>query len=280
MKPLSQIYVRRIAACACLLMVVSGGPRLAAAELLYDRFRLELGGADRDSRSVVRLDASATSLGTELVLEEDLSLDDSARMTRARLSWMPSRRLEVSFEASRSEREGTHRLDRFIRFGDLVFPAGIDVASRLEEEVLEVAVTSWLVRRDRVGLGLILGARKWDVLGGIGGEVRLGPATLRVEETGEASVPLALIGLEGRVAVGSRVRLSARVRALPEVEFEEYTGDALLIDLELDVLLAGPLRLGAAWRRSDLDVSSENADFLGRVRLESEGPEAFVRLSW
>lgn len=254
--------------------------QLVAAELLYDRFRLEIGGADRQSESLVRLDASAALPGTELDLEEDLSLDDSARTTRARLSWMPARRLEISFEASRAEREGAHRLDRTIRFGDLVFPVGVDVDSRLDEEILELAVTGWLVRGDRAGLGLILGVRQWDVLGRIGGEVRLGSAVLRVEEEGEASVPLALIGLEGRVAVGPRVRLIARLRALPEVEFEEYTGDALLIDVEVDVRVAGALRLGAAWRSSELDVTSENADFLGRVQLESAGPELFLRLAW
>lgn len=272
----------RLALSALFLLASTwtAAPSAAAESALYDRFRIEVGGADRRSESLVRLDASATVQGTPLDLEEDLSLDDSAETLRARLSWSVGRRFEIGLEGSRSDRDGADRLDRTIRFGNLVFPVGLDVDSRLEEETLDLTVTGWVLRRDEAGVGLILGVRRWEVLGRIGGELRVGPVVLRAEESGEASVPLALVGLEGRVAVGSRVRLAGRLRALPEVEFEDYSGDALLLDIEVDVRVGGPLRLGAAWRSSDLDVTSDNDDFLGRVRLESSGPEVFVRLAW
>jgi hypothetical protein len=104
--------------------------------------------------------------------------------------------------------------------------------------------------------------------------------TVTVTQTAETEVPVALAGLQTRVAFLDRLHGEASISTLPQVTIGDYTGDALTGSARLEYRPLTWLGVGAAYHYFRLDVDVEQIDLGGSLDMTIRGPEAYVRLAF
>jgi hypothetical protein len=95
-----------------------------------------------------------------------------------------------------------------------------------------------------------------------------------------SDVPVALGGLQGRLAFTDHILGEASVSALPRVTIEGYTGRALTANARLEYRPVRWLGIGGAYNYFRLDVDVAQSDLSGSVGMRVQGPEAYVRLAF
>src|SRR6185503_12627254 len=95
-----------------------------------------------------------------------------------------------------------------------------------------------------------------------------------VTQQAETDVPVALAGLQGRVAFTPRLHGEASVSMLPRVTIGDYSGDALTAAARLEYRPLRWLGIGAAYHYFRLDIDVEQTTLTGALDMTIRGPEA------
>lgn len=104
---------------------------------------------------------------------------------------------------------------------------------------------------------------------------------MTLSERAETDVPVALAGLQGKVALLDRLHAEGSVSTLPRVTIEGYTGDALTANARLEYRPVRWLGVGAAYHYFRLNVDVAQAGELnGSLDMTIQGPEAYLRLAF
>ena len=241
--------------------------------LLFPAFSVTGGFYDAQFATDIR----AGQLGTPIRVERDLGLQSSQRSARYAVQWQPFRRHELAASYFSANRTGFRSITEGIQFEDEFYPIESDVTSRLDMRYWDATYTVWVMRRERQGLGLTIGAAGMSIDAGIEATIPGGTATL--SEEAETEVPIALVGAQYRVALQDRLHGELRAAVLPRVEIDVYSGRALSSSARLEYAITPNIGLGAAYNYFDLDGTVEDPSFTGDIGLEVKGLEAYVRLA-
>ena len=246
----------------------------------FDRFSFTVGSFYETTDTDVRLDAGTAEQGTLISLERDLGLDDSDQLLRFGLEWFPAARHQLSAGYYELSRDRTRTLEREIEFGDVVFPVRASLASSSDFEFYEAIYTFWAVRKPRGGLGLALGGAGISIETALAAEIPRpgGTGTIAREESASTDLPVPLLGVEGRYAIGPRFLIAGDVRLLPDVQIEDYEGSVLTYGARLEYRLSRHFGLGASWNSFNIDVDLEKERFRGSLDFTIEGAQAFLRV--
>jgi hypothetical protein len=104
--------------------------------------------------------------------------------------------------------------------------------------------------------------------------------TVAASQTAKTDVPVALAGVQGRLAITDRIFSEAGVSTLPRVTIEGSSGTALTANARLAYRPVRWLGLGIAYSYFRLDVDVAQADLRGTLNMRIRGPEAFARLAF
>lgn len=104
--------------------------------------------------------------------------------------------------------------------------------------------------------------------------------TLIATERANTDVPVALGGVQGRIAFTNHLLGAASFAALPRITVRGYRGRARTASASLEYRVARWLGIGAAYDDFHLDVDSTRADLRGALSMTIRGPELFVRLGF
>jgi hypothetical protein len=250
-----------------------------SAQELFPRFSVTAGASMSDFETNARIDPELTGgTGTVIAFERDLGLEESRTLQRFGVQWMPFRRHELAATHFSAERDGFEEIDREIAFGDETYPVQALVTTQLDLDYTSVTYTYWARRTDRDGIGISLGAAALKFDASVIAEAQNQSVTL--SEEAETDVPVALIGLQGRVAFLPRLHGEASAATLPRVTIEGYTGDALTANARLEFRPLRWLGIGAAYSYFRLNVDVAQDDLNGSLDMTIRGPEAYVRLAF
>lgn len=253
---------------------------------LFPRFSITGGASASDFQTNVRIDpevvagqAGTPGTGTVVNFERDLGLEDSRTLQRFGVQWRPFRRHELAATYFSAPRNGFEQIDREIVFRDEVYPVRALVTTQLDLEYLSATYTFWARRTDRDGIGISLGAATLSFNAAIDAQTENQSVTL--SERAETDVPVALVGLQGRVALMDKVHLEGGVSTLPRITIEGYTGDALTANAKLEYRVLPWLGIGASYNyfRMNVDVARAG-DLTGSLDMTIRGPEAYLRLAF
>ena len=174
--------------------------------------------------------------------------------------------------------DGFAQIDRQIKFGDQTYPVQAVVRSELDLDYTSATYTYWARRSDRDGIGISIGAAMLSFDASV---VADSNGTVPVSEQVNTDVPVALAGLQGRVALLDRLHLEGSVSTLPRVTIEGYSGDALTANARLEYRPLRWLGIGAAYNyfRLNVDVAQTN-ELHGALEMTIRGPEGYVRLAF
>jgi len=264
--------MRRLA-LLCLLAVP------AVAQDLFPRFSVTAGASAASFDTNARIDSELTGgVGTRIGLERDLGLEDSRTVQRFGLQWRPFRRHELTATYFSAPRSGFAQIDRLIKFGDQTYPVQSAVTSELDFDYTSATYTFWARRSERDGIGISLGVAGLSFDASVVADTT---GTAPIAERVETDVPVALVGLQGRVALMDRVHMEGSVSALPRVTIEGYRGDAMTGNARIEYRPLHWLGIGAAYHYFRLNVDVAQAGELhGALDMTIQGPEGYLRLAF
>ncbi|HEX8172789.1 MAG TPA: hypothetical protein VF824_19795 [Thermoanaerobaculia bacterium] len=249
-----------------------------SAQSVFPRFSLTAATSPASFETNARIDPETTGeAGTRIGFERDLGLEDSRTLQRFGLEWRPFRRHELAATYFSAPRRGFQQIDREIVFRNERYPVNAAVSTQFDLDYLSVTYTYWMRRTDRDGLGLTLGAAELSLDAAV--TATRPDVSVTVTEQAETDVPVALAGLQGRVAFTNRLHGEAAVSTLPRVTIGDYTGHALTGAARIEYRPLPWLGVGAAYQYFRLDVDVAQASLRGALDMTIRGPEAYVRLA-
>lgn len=249
------------------------------AQDLFPRFSLIGGSSSSSFDTNARIDPETTGEeGTLVSFENDLGLEDSATLERFHVQWRPLARHELAATYFSAPRSGIEQIDREIVFRNETYRARALVTTQWDLDYASLTYTYWLRRSERDGFGLSLGAASLALDASV--TAQRDEDSVTVTQEANTDVPVALIGLQGRVAFTQRFFGEASAATLPRVTIEDYTGTALTGSARIEYRPVRWLGIGAAYHYFRLDVDVEQLDLRGALDMTIRGPEAFVRLAF
>jgi hypothetical protein len=252
---------------------------LSAQDLLFPRFSLTGGTSPADFETNARIDPDdGAGEGTLISFENDLGLEGSRTLQRFGLQWRPFARHELAASHFSAQREGLEQIDRAIVFRDETYQVNALVGTEFDLDYWSATYTYWARRAERSGFGITLGVATLAMNAGVSATQPGG--TITVTQTAETEVPVALAGLQTRVAFLERLHGEASISTLPRITIGDYTGDALTGNARLEYRPLNWLGIGAAYHYFRLDVDVEQLDLGGSLDMTIRGPEAYLRLAF
>jgi hypothetical protein len=254
-------------------------PLAAQDNGLFPRFSVIGGYAPADFETNARIDPQlAGGEGTLVNFERDLGLEDSRTLRRFAVQWRPFARHELAATYFSAPRAGFQQINRNITFRDEVYPVNALVSTQFDLDYASATYTYWARRGVRDGLGITLGVAHLALDAAVTYE-RPG-TSITVTQTADTEAPIALGGLQGRVAFTDRLHGEASAATLPRVTIGDYTGRALLGSARLEYRPVRWVGVGAAYQYFNLDIDVAQTSLTGSLEMTIRGPEAYLRLAF
>jgi hypothetical protein len=265
------------------LLLVLALPLSAQDSNLFPRFSITAATGPTSFDTNARIDPETvaggqTLEGTLINLERDLGLEDSRTLRRSGVQWRPFARHELAASYFSAPRAGFAQINREITFRDEVYPVSALVTSQFDLDYTSATYTYWARRGQRDGLGISLGVANIALDAAVTATQPAGSVT--ISATAETEVPVALIGLQGRVAFTDKLLGEASIATLPRVTIEDYSGTALTAAAKLEYRPVPWLGIGASYNYFRLDVDVAQSDLSGTLEMTERGPEGYVRLAF
>ncbi|MDH4107412.1 MAG: MipA/OmpV family protein [Gammaproteobacteria bacterium] len=165
-------------------------------------------------------------------------------------------------------RRSTATLDDDVEFGDLVIPAGTEVAVRADLSTLVFTYSYSLMRDAQKELGLTFGVHN-----------STSTVALRAEPIGaDASrlrATLPVIGLHGSVSLGADMHLGARLQIF-RMDADRFEGLLNFATLELGRRFGESISVGIGYNYYGMKLTSSNDDLRGRIEVRHQGPVLYL----
>ena len=250
-----------------------------APDLLFPRFSVTGATSAADFETNARIDPDdGVGEGTLVSFENDLGLEGSQNLQRFGLQWRPLSRHELAASHFSAQREGLEQIDRDIVFRDETYRVNALVGTEFDLDYWSATYTYWARRAPRSGFGITLGVATLAMDASV--SATQPGVTVSVTQEADTEVPVALAGLQTRVAFLERLHGEASASMLPKVTIGDYTGNALTGSARLEYRPLNWLGIGAAYHYFRLDVDVEQVDLGGSLDMTIRGPEAYVRLAF
>jgi len=243
------------------------------------RFYLDIGAYLPTIDTAVRVDR-AGGTGTVLDLEDDLDFDDSTVLPYGMINFRLGERWHLEAEYFAINRDNTTVIDQELEIGDEVFPVNATVNSFLDTDVYRLGVGYSFLKRPNSELGVSLGVHVTTF--------DLGVSTAGgAAESADTLAPLPTLGFYGYYAFSPRWLVQGRADVF-SLDYDDYSGSLLNLNLGLEFQLAKHVGLGAGYRYVDLELTSEKTltvgsasdDFRGEFNYQYSGPTLYMSFSY
>jgi hypothetical protein len=245
------------------------------ASPITDRFALRLTYFAPRLDTFLRLDDKDTGrAGTNLNVENDLGLDDSANMFRAEMIFRLREKNRLRVDYFKSTRYGDKVLNQTINFGDQTFLVTDRAQTSIDYRALGFTYTRSVLYFDRFELGVGLGISLLEVHAK--GEVVA--RNIREKEDGVAPYPT--IALDSTWRISKRWSFNARAQTFT-ANLSDFTGS--LSDYHGDIQYRWRRNFAFGLGYTSLRIRAESTstkNMPGKFNQDIEGPEVFVRASF
>lgn len=252
----------------------------AAASPITDKFALRVMYFPSSVNTLLRLDNDDGTLGTEVVAENDLGLDDKKSQGRAEMIIRLRERNRLRVDYMKVSRLGDTTVNRVIRFGNQNFLPTDRAQTALEWRSLTLTYTRSFVYTDRFELGAGLGISILEARAR--GEV---PAR-NIRERQEAVGAFPTLALDGTWRISKRWSFNARGQRF-STSVDEFKGSLADYHADFQYRWRANFALGIGYSKFHTlvdvgqdDNSPGDNDLTGRFDQDVKGPEVFFRASF
>jgi hypothetical protein len=260
-------------------LVLLALPIAAQENPLFPRFSVIGASAAAGFETNARIDPDdGAGAGTQVSFENDLGLEQRRTLQRYELQWRPFARHELAATYFSAPRRGLEQINRNITFRDEVYPVNALVTTHFDLDYASATYTYWARRAARDGFGITLGVAALSLDASVMAE-RPGQS-VTVTQRAQTDVPVALGGVQARVALSNRFLFEGSVATLPRVTIQDYTGRALTGIARLEYRPVRWIGVGTSYSYFRLQVDVAQVDLGGSIDMTIRGPEAYVRLAF
>ena len=256
----------RVAGVLLALSVV--GPVLAEPPPV--RFRAALGAFVPRLDTKVRLDGSGGMVGVELDFEEGFNLDDVQVVPLFSANWYVKKKHGLNVSYFDLSRRSTGQSTIGFRFGDETFPADVPLDVRFDTRVLAVSYLYKFFHNAQRSFGLNFGLNVNEIEAAIA--VTEGPS---LSESAKATAPLPVLGVNGHVML-SRKWMFYGMIGIFALSLDEYDGVLTSVGGGFHHRTFKNVGFGIGFNGFNVNVRSENEDFLGKVKYAYKGLTAYM----
>ncbi|HJS37924.1 MAG TPA: hypothetical protein VJ789_07330 [Burkholderiales bacterium] len=233
---------------------------LAADAAEDDRFSLSLGAyfVTRTNGNI-RLDATSgvVTIGTSIDWERDLGGETSMTVPRidGYYRFAPKHRMDFSWY--KIERGGQVVTQRAIDFGDVSFPAGTPIDSRLDSETIKAAYTYSFYRTPQIETALSVGLHITEM------DASLQSAGLGIAEATSATAPLPVFGFRLDYTIAPRWQVRTKYELFFLDNFDTYQGALNDFTIAIEHRTFKRVGFGFGLNRSSLDLEIDDGNKQG-----------------
>ena len=261
---------------AVLLAAVAPAAHADAGNPLNDRFNFQLGGFLLSTETTLRVDGGLRT-GTEINSERDLGLKDSDRF-RLDGYWRiaPKHKVRVMYFDTKNEADKT--LERTIIFNDQQYDIGLDVHTKVETSVIELAYEYTFLKRDTYDLSGSFGIHNLKFDTSLSGELNGNPLP-NLSNSAQANGPLPVLGLHGVWRFNDQFYIDAMAQFF-KISVDVYDGSVTDLTASAVWQFSRHWGVGAGWNNFITKVDVDGDNFNGSLRWRYGGARIFVTASF
>jgi hypothetical protein len=249
-------------------------PPAEPASPITDHFALRADAFFGTVQTQGRIDNTTTQApGTLFSAEEDFHLSPRARQVRAEFMFRLRERNRLRVDMWELTRTAVSSPTRTINYGSSSFTPADLVASRFDWRQIDFTYTYSFLRRSRFELGAGLGLHLLQA------EAEASVAARGLHEDLSGSGPFATLALDGSWRISRRFAISARGQYF-SAKANSITGGLGDYHADLQFRWRPNLAFGLGYERTQTQLDVSNSNPSGLLRVDTRGPELFVRASF
>ncbi len=236
------------------------------------RFDLRIGAFYDFVNSQVVRDTADGVPGSEVDIEDFLGATDEEFVFQldARYRFGHYHSLEAGyFELGR---QGSIVLEEDFEFGDEVFPAGAEIDNKFKASVFHVSYVYSMLKDAQKELGFMAGAHI------VAFDTVISDSSTGQIQRSKVRSPLPVIGLLASIALGEKAKLAAKLQ-LFRMDFDRYEGSMTYFTIDIQRQFSKHFGAGIGYNYYRMNISSNEGDVNGYLKLLHQGPVAFLMLS-
>ena len=245
--------VRFPLAAGVLLAVLTTASMPVAADPWSNALEIRGGAVVMDIDSSFRVDSRSLGKGTTIDAEDDLGLDDDDSVFRGELAWRFARRHKISAGYMDLSRDARTVTEEEYQVGDVVFPAGVPVATDFDLSLVDFSYSYSLVQTDRFEIAPLVGVYWLDF------DVEVRSDALGLREGDSEELPLPTFGARAVYQLSPSWRLMGNAQYF-SISYDDYDGEIIELGAGVEWTVWSRLSLGAGYSRIDLDVENKKSN--------------------
>jgi hypothetical protein len=253
----------------------------AQAQALQDDFWIQASGFWASVDTDVRVASTANpDGGTEIDLEDDFGLDDSALLPAVFLGARLGGGWQLAAEYYSVGRDTTGTISRNITVDDVTYPANATVTAGFDTDIYRFTVGYAFVRNEHTEVGAALGLHATNIDFSLSGQGTVGGAPVSTQaRRKEFLAPLPTIGLFANFEVSPGLTVGARADYL-SLSVGDYDGELFNGQASIAYRITKNIGIGAAYRYVAYNVGVSKPDALGEFDYDYSGPSLFLEVGF
>ena len=241
----------------------------------WDRLNIDVGVFSATQDTIIRLDATDGTFGTQIDFEDNLGLEDREEQPRIDLLWRYKKRSSVSLSYFALDRNTVAPLTITIKWGDIVIDPVISPAVRTVYDI-EVISAQWgysFFRTPKWDARFTIGLFAMDIFASL-----QDPADPVKQDQGDVLAPLPVVGMGFDHKLTGKWHLSGGFNYF-HIEYEDkYSGTLTEVLVGATHHTFKNVGFGIAYNYMHLDIDSTDEGFTGALDIKYKGPYAYVRV--
>lgn len=227
--------------------------------------------AEQDMKT--EFDVNLGDLGVAVDFEEDLGFTNSQSVFRFTAFYDFNERHRLNLDVFDLSQSSVATLTEEIEWRESVFPIGSEILTAHDLSIYKVAYTYYMLRRENYRLGMTGGLYIADIA------LRLDLLENDIEERGEVTAPLPVLGFRGEYFFTDRWRasLSAEWFALETGDYQGHLRDILL---SVDYRFGDHTAAGVGYNNVKIDVDATEVALRAHLIWQYSGFIGYLRFSF
>ncbi len=221
----------------------------------------------------VAKDTSAGVPGFETDIEDFLGAADEKTVLQVDATLRLGHYHRFEFGYFELGRNSTTLLGSDLSFGDELFPAGTDVVTRVDARVFRAGYAYSLIRDAQKELGVMAGVHftSFDI------DISAGATGQKVRSS--AGTPLPVIGAHASIFLSEKTTVGAKLQIF-RTDFDRYEGSLNYGALDIQRRLGEKVSIGLGYNFYRMNLSSNDSDVNGYLKVRHHGPTVFFTIGY
>ena len=170
-------------------------------------------------------------------------------------------------------RDSVTTLTEDLSFGNEIFPAGTTLDTNIDAWIFRAGYSYSLIRDAQKELGIMVGFHLAEL------EVDLNSSATGQTERSNSSTPLPVIGAHASIFLSDKTAVGVKIQIF-RTDFDRYEGSLNYASLDIQHRLTKTTSVGLGYNYYGMELSSDEDNVNGYLKVRHHGPAAFFTIGY